>query len=284
MTKVVLTCVDGSQYLESVCQHAVWTSQRLNNGVQLLHTQVAQHDYLVPADFGSAVGMAVSAELLEQLTEIDEARSQLEQKKGRVILDHAQQIFTAAGVPVAVEQRWGGLVDALVALESNAELVVIGKRGETAQHAANHLGSNLERVVRSSVVPVLVCARDFHAVERVVLAFDGGASAHKALEYIAQSPLFAGVEVHLLYVGTDNPETRIMLSEAATALTKAGRTAHTHITQGSAENAITEYVMMHNIQLIVMGAYSHSPLRNFFVGSTTSAILQSAPVSVLLFR
>jgi len=161
---------------------------------------------------------------------------------------------------------------------------LIGKRGETAQQAANHLGSNLERVVRAAQVPVLVCARDFAPIERLVLAYDDGASARKALEYIAKSPLFAGVEVHLIYVGTDNPETRVMLKEAATVLTKAGRTAHTHIASGTADHAITEYVVLHNIQLIVMGAYSHSPLRNFFVGSTTSAILQSAPVSVLLFR
>lgn len=284
MTKVVLTCVDGSQYLESVCHHAVWASQRLTHAVQVVHTQVAQHEYLIPTEGASAIGMAVSAELLEKLSEMDAARSALEQQKGRVILDHAQQIMAIAGVPATVEQRWGALVDVLDELEENAELVVIGTRGETAQHAANHLGSNLERVVRASRVPVLVCAREFHSIERVVLAYDGAPSARKAVAYIAQSPLFSGVDVHLVYVGTDNPETRDMLSAAAAVVTNAGRTVHTHIASGTADHVITEYVVLHNIQLIVMGAYSHSPLRTFFVGSTTSAILQSAPVSVLLFR
>lgn len=284
MTNVVLACVDGSQYMTSVCDHASWAARQLNQPVELLHTQIAQHDYLVPADFGSAVGMAVSAELLEKLTEMDEARSKLELQKGRVVLDHAATLVAARGVSATTRQEWGGLVDVLAELESNASLVLIGKRGETAQQAANHLGSNLERVVRAAQVPVLVCARDFAPIERLVLAYDDGASARKALEYIAQSPLFTGVEVHLIYVGTDNPETRVMLKEAATVLTKAGRTAHTHIAAGAADHVITEYVVLHNIQLIVMGAYSHSPLRNFFVGSTTSAILQSAPVSVLLFR
>lgn len=284
MTKVVLACVDGSQYVASVCDHASWVARQLNQPVELLHTQIAQHDYLVPADFGSAVGMAVSAELLEKLTEMDEARSKLEQQKGRMVLDHAAALVAAHGVSATTRQEWGGLVDVLTELESRASVVLIGKRGETAQQAANHLGSNLERVVRSSQIPVLVCARDFAPIERLVLAYDDGASARKALDYITQSPLFVGVEVHLIYVGTDNSETRVMLNEAAAVLTNAGRTVHTHITAGTADYAITEYVVLHNIQLIVMGAYSHSPLRNFFVGSTTSAILQSAPVSVLLFR
>jgi nucleotide-binding universal stress UspA family protein len=282
--KVVLACVDGSQYMTSVCDHASWASRQLGQPVLLLHTQVEQHDFLVPNDFGSAVGMAVSAELLEKLTEMDEARSKLEQQKGRVVLVHAAEQVSAQGVTVSTRQEWGSLVDVLAELEPTASIVLIGKRGETAQHAANHLGSNLERVVRSAQVPVLVCARDFSPVERLIIAYDGGTSARKALEYIAQSPLFGGVAVHLIYVGTDNPETQGMLSEAAAVLTKAGRTAHTHIAAGAADQVITDYVVLHNIQLIVMGAYSHSPLRNFFVGSTTSAILQSAPVSVLLFR
>jgi nucleotide-binding universal stress UspA family protein len=284
MTKVVLACVDGSQYMTSVCDHASWAARQLAQSVLLLHTQVEQHDFLVPNDFGSAVGMAVSAELLEKLTEMDEARSQLEQQKGRVVLAHAAELVGAQGMTVSTRQEWGSLVDVLATLEGDASLVLIGKRGETAQHASNHLGSNLERVVRAAQVPVLVCTRDFSPVERVVLAYDDGSSARKALEYIAHNPLFAGVEVHLIYVGTDNPETQGMLHGAATVVTQTGRTVHTHIASGSAEDAITEYVLLHNIQLIVMGAYSHSPLRNFFVGSTTSAILQSAPVSVLLFR
>lgn len=282
--KVVLACVDGSQYMTSVCDHASWAARQRAQPVLLLHTQVEQHDFLVPNDFGGPVGMAVSAELLEKLTEMDEVRSQLEQQKGRVILAHAVEHVSAQAVTVSTRQEWGSLVDVLNKLESTASIVLIGKRGETAQHAANHLGSNLERVVRSAQVPVLVCARDFSPVEQVLIAYDDGASARKALEYIAHDPLFAGVAVHLIYVGTDNPETRTMISTAATAVARAGRTVHTHIASGVADQVITEYVVLHNIQLIVMGAYSHSPLRNFFVGSTTSAILQSAPVSVLLFR
>lgn len=284
MTNVVLACVDGSQYMTSVCDHASWAARKLSQHVLLLHTQVEQHDFLVPNDFGSAVGMAVSAELLEKLTEMDEARSQLEQQKGRVVLAHAAELVGAQGMTVSTRQEWGSLVDVLTELEGDASLVFIGKRGETAQHAANHLGSNLERVVRTAQVPVLVCTRDYRPIERILLAYDDGVSAHKALEYIATNPLFTGVDVHIMYVGTDNAETRAMLNEAATRITHAGLTAHTHIAAGAAEQAITEYVVLHTIQLIVMGAYSHSPLRNFFVGSTTSAILQSAPVSVLLFR
>jgi hypothetical protein len=60
--------------------------------------------------------------------------------------------------------------------------VVIGKRGEATDFAKGHLGSNLERVARSSRKPILVAARAFRPITRFLIAYDGGASANKALE------------------------------------------------------------------------------------------------------
>jgi nucleotide-binding universal stress UspA family protein len=37
-------------------------------------------------------------------------------------------------------------------------------------------------------------------------------------------------------------------------------------------------------ELLVMGAYGHSPLRTFILGSTTTALMRACRVSVLLFR
>jgi len=50
--------------------------------------------------------------------------------------------------------RHGDLVEELALLEHEADLIVIGKRGEAADFAKLHLGSNLERVVRASARPV----------------------------------------------------------------------------------------------------------------------------------
>jgi len=38
------------------------------------------------------------------------------------------------------------------------------------------------------------------------------------------------------------------------------------------------------IDLFVMEAYGHSPLRNMLVGSTTTQMIRSGQMSVLLFR
>jgi nucleotide-binding universal stress UspA family protein len=38
------------------------------------------------------------------------------------------------------------------------------------------------------------------------------------------------------------------------------------------------------IDLLVMGAYGHSSIRQFIVGSTTSAMMRTVKIPVLLFR
>jgi nucleotide-binding universal stress UspA family protein len=57
-----------------------------------------------------------------------------------------------------------------------------------------------------------------------------------------------------------------------------------HALPGSPEDVIQELVARTSARLLVMGAYGHSPLRNFIVGSTTTALMRSCPVPVLLFR
>jgi hypothetical protein len=52
-------------------------------------------------------------------------------------------------------------VDEVEDLEAHYDLIMLGKRGMGAENAVQHLGSNMERVVRTSKKPVLVTSRSF---------------------------------------------------------------------------------------------------------------------------
>src|SRR3546814_2711651 len=90
----------------------------------------------------------------------------------------------------------GDIVEAVAEMEEDTRLLVIGKRGEAADFAKLHLGSNLERVVRTSRRPILVASRAFRPIERFLIAFDGGPSAVKAVEHIAGGSLLRGLQCH----------------------------------------------------------------------------------------
>ena len=283
--KAILACVDGSTYNDSVCAIAGWASQRLDAPVQVLHVQPPRSSHATPTNYSGAIGLGEKSALLEKLTKMDEEQSKLDHDKGKVILAHAKEQLAAAGITTFQSlHRRGSLVETISELEGAAQMIVLGKRGEHADVASLHLGSNLERVVRAAHKPVLVAARAYKPIERFVIAYDGGASTVKAVEYVARNPLLQGLECHLLKIGADNAENRSTLEKAASKLTSSGFAVTALLQQGHADDVIAEYVKAHDMGLLVMGAYGHSHIRTLIIGSTTSNMLRSCPIPVLMFR
>lgn len=281
----ILACVDGSLYTDSVLAQANWASQRINAPVQVLYIQSPSSELPAPKDLSGTLSLGVRSALLEKLTQVDEARGKLDQQKGNLILNHAKEYLAAEGVSrVQTLHRRGSLVETITALEDTTQLIILGKRGEHADFATLHLGSNLERVVRAAHKPVLVAARAFKAINRFVIAYDGGPSTLKAVDYVINNPLLKGLECHLLKIGSDNAANRQTLAEAEAKLKQGGFTVKASLQQGHADDLISAYVKANQMDILVMGAYGHSHIRTLIIGSTTSTMLRSCPIPVLMFR
>ncbi len=282
MSKII-ALVDGSIYSQSVCDHAAWIATRKGSAVEVLH--ILGRNEAAQSNLSGNIGLGARSKLMEELADLDAQSARLAAKRGRAILEDAQTRLTGAGVKnVTTRLRNGDLVAELLAAETDADLVVIGKRGEAADFAKQHLGSNLERVVRSCKKPILVTSRDFQKVDRFMIAFDGGKSAIKAVNHIEKSKVFAGLKCVLLTVNDETPAVKRSLEGAAAQLRSAGYTVETAIAQGQAEAVISQRSIDENIDVLVMGAYGHSRIRNLIIGSTTTAMVQSCQVPVLLFR
>lgn len=281
----LVALIDGSEYSDSVCEHAAWIANRAEASVELVHVLGPRDNSKEPSNLSGSIGMGARSSLLEELSELDAQAAKLAQKRGRLVLESAKEKLVSLGVAeVTTMLRHGDFVDTVQEFESHGDLIVVGKRGETASAAKAHLGSNLERVVRASHKPILVAARAYKPVERILLAFDGGSSAKKAIKHIAESPVFAGLECRLLTVGNETPMTRQRLDEAAAELKGAGLTVETSIQQGEPDEAIAAYVKAEEVDLLIMGAYGHSRIRNLIIGSTTTEMVRSCKNSVMLFR
>ncbi|WP_421951761.1 universal stress protein [Pelagibacterium sp.] len=283
MGSKLVALVDGSIYSRSVCENAAWLAKRAGKAVEVLHV-LGRRDVPV-TDLSGSIALGARSALLADLAELDERRARLSQQKGRAILEDAQAILKEGGAPAVTTRLMNGdIVETLGELETDAELLVIGKRGEGADFAKMHLGSNLERVSRSSKRPVFVAARNFADINSVLVAFDGGPSVMKALDYIATSPIFSGLTVRLLTVGNESGEARAKLESAKARLIAAGLEVTADIQAGHPETVIAQVVEQGGIDLLVMGAYGHSRIRALFIGSTTSEMIRSCKIPVLLFR
>lgn len=74
-------------------------------------------------------------------------------------------------------------------MESDTHLFVIGQRGEAAESASEHIGSNLERAVRALHKPILAAPKEFRGTRKVMVAFDATTPTRKRIDMLASSPL-----------------------------------------------------------------------------------------------
>ena len=281
----MIAFVDGSSYSKSVCDHAAWLAVKVEGSVDLVHVLGRAGENAAPTDFSGSIGLGARTALLEELSELDGQMARLSHKRGRAILEDAKEIMQDAGIgQVSTMLRNEGIVETVQGFEEDVDLVVIGKRGERTETDEEHLGSNFERVVRASHKPIMVAARSFKPIRRFLIAFDGGANAMKAVNYLAQNRVFNDLECRLLSVTDPTAEAEQQIESAATLLRNAGYAVEKEIRPGQPEAVICEKIHDQHIDLLIMGAYGHSRIRNLFIGSTTTQMIRSCKIPVLLFR
>ena len=283
--KRILVCTDGSPYAASVYDHAVWAATRSQAAVHVLHMLERNLERADFTDLSGVIGPDSAERLLAELVKVEEERNRLMMERGKAILEGALRHLSEAGVrEVTVEQQQGELIEAVNGAEEDFDLVVIGKRGESARFARMHLGSNLERVIRASTRPVLVASRKFEPIRRFMVAWDGGPSARRAVEFACRHPLLAGLECLLLRTGKIDAAAEESAHEAADQLRTAGYAVSVAILPGEPERIIAETVASRGIDLLVMGAYGHRRIRQLIVGSTTTATVRTCPIPILMLR
>jgi len=284
MKNRILACIDGSSYSPAVCDAAAWAALRLEAPLTFLHV-LHKEQAAPPVDLSGSIGLGARESLLEELAALDEKRGKLAREQGQQLLGAARLRARTAGVadPEGL-LRLGGLVETLTGQEERTRLLVLGKRGEAAQVASEHLGSHLERVIRSLQRPILVTPSEFRPPQRVMLAFDGSSTARKALEMVAASPLFRGLSCYLVMVGADTATARANLDHARQILEMARFETVADILPGEPEAALSRYQQEQGIDLMIMGAYGHSRIRHLLVGSTTTAMLRKSTIPLLLLR
>ena len=287
--KKILLCSDGSAFAENIYRYGAWFATRLKaEAVDVLCvTDIRGQQAISTTNFSGSIGFDASENLLDRLVELEHEKAKINHQRTKLVLQSAAQNLKAEGVErVNLLHETGFLVDCLAKFEDSCDLIVLGKRGEAAEFASRHLGANLERIVRSSHRPCLVTSRQFKPIERVLLAYDSSASSQKILQFIADSSIFAGLELHIVTVAKSAADSKAIarIESAKQLAQQAGFEPICSVIEGHSEKAISNYVTEHDISLLLMGAYGHSRIRHLVIGSTTAQMLRSSHIPVLLFR
>ncbi len=138
--------------------------------------------------------------------------------------------------------------------------------------------------MRASHRPVFVTSRAFRPIDKVLVAYDGGRSAMKAVDHIARSSLFSALAVTIVTVGPETSEASAGLVDAKARLDAAGIETDTRMVPGQPETEPAGLKERDGVGSVVMGAYGHSRIRALVIGSTTTEMVRTCAVPVLLMR
>lgn len=279
----IVACIDGSRYANAVADAATWASQRLEAPLQLLHVP-NKLPAPVPPDLSGSIGLGSQEQLLAYLSDLDAKQNQQSSERGRLLLEAAQAHVLKSGVLASPIQRHGELLETLVEFAPSARLLVLGRHGANSSVGSPNLGQHVEAITRALPCPILLTKDYFKAPKKILFAFDGGVNTREAITQLANSPLFKELEVHLVLVGEDNANHQEQMNWAKVMLQQGGMTVLTRILGGSVETTLAQYQAEFALDMMVMGAYGHSRIRQFLLGSTTLAMIKQAKVALLILR
>jgi len=275
MNNIVIACVDGSPSTRAVCEYAAWAAARLEAPLALLHV-LEKNAAPAVSDLTGAIGIDSREQLTRELVRIEGERSRLLMARGTAVLAGCAELVKQKGYPDAQVLQKHGALDEILAELGDARLMVLGRRG-----AESTVGSHLESVIRLQKRPVLVVPEDFLAPSRVMFAYDGSEASRENLKRLTVSSLLNGLTCHLVMVNGDTSA----LQDAQAILQEAGITTETcQLEDASVTGALCRYADENGIDLTVMGAYGHSRLRRFFIGSHTTEMLSESRQPLLMLR
>ena len=280
---IVLACIDGSALTQAVCDYAAWIAQRINIPLKLLHTIDHHHEKSTSTDLSGNIGLDTQEHLLQDMVEQEHSKMRLQQ--GKAILNEAKERVIQAGITEPLTRlQHGSLLDALADIEQDIRVLVIGARGKQHENQENEVGAKIDSLIRSLHRPILVAYEAFKAPEQIMIAYDGSEAADKAIDMVATSLLYKGLVCHLVCVSKkDNAE--MLLEQAASKLRAASDIKIiTASLQGEAEKELCAYQTTHNIDMTIMGAFSHTRLHDIVLGSFTHKMLLKTKKPLLLLR
>ena len=280
----IIACIDGSVLANDVCHAGVWVSKALSKPLMFLHTIERQQQHGAD-DLTGAIGLGARSALLAEMASLDEQRGKVALQLSKGLFEHVVQLANDQDCElVEQKQRHGDFVDALIELEKEARLIVVGRSGEGHQQDFKALGSHIEHLIRQVHTPVLIATKDFAAPTNFMLAYDGRATADKAVERIISGGLLHGMTCHLVTIKNNESAIEQKFQQTAQRLREQGFDVKAEFIEGEIFASLDDYKMRNNIELIVMGAFGHSKIRQFFLGSNTLRTIESSQIPLIVLR
>jgi nucleotide-binding universal stress UspA family protein len=191
----IVVAMDGSPYSLTAARWGAELAKRDAAELVLVHVVEARlmQSPLV-LDISGFLGAAPLEQVAAQLHEGMELR-------GQNILAAGMEVAASCGVEATARLVSGVCAEAICEACENANLLVLGRRGEHAPHGRHLMGSDGERALRHVNCSVLVVPEEYVAPSRIVTGVNDSGPARSAIawtEYLHEA--FPGLEICPVHV------------------------------------------------------------------------------------
>ncbi|MBX7256556.1 MAG: universal stress protein [Candidatus Hydrogenedentes bacterium] len=276
MIKHILVPTDGSEQAMLGVRYAIAVAKHFEatvHGLHVMDIKLLEGPFL--RDVSASLGTAPYANYQGNITMILEER-------GRLALQLFQKTCEEAGVAFTIEQIAGLVPRTILEKSELTDLIILGRSGEHSEWLEGLLGSTTQAVVRRSTRPVLVTGVAIPGRGKFLVAYDGSAHSKKALQVAVQMSSSWGAPLEVLSVG--GAKASALLDEARAYLAPHDVAVNYVVREGDPSEVIVEHAAECRADLLVMGAYGHTKVRELVVGSTTAYAMNRAGCPLLLTR
>ena len=180
-----------------------------------------------------------------------------------------------------------------VAKQHDADIIVMGSHGANGFEEM-FVGSNTERVVRSSEIPVLVVKSNVANINFDVIALACDFSEESIESYHHTMAMFQDIvsKIYLVHVNLPNEKfssTAQLEKMAVNFFTKADKHLRSlenvrYVSDYTVDDGIVNFSNKNNVDLIVMPTHGRKGLARFFKGSVGEEVVNHSPIPVLTLK
>ncbi|MBW3520154.1 universal stress protein [Flavobacterium sp. NKUCC04_CG] len=272
--KKILVPTDFSPHANSALHAAAVIAKKCNAEVILLH--------IIELPQQATDEISVGAEIPEVMFFKNAAENRLAQLAHSPILEGLK-----VSMVLKLDRTFLGVIQ--VAEVNEVDLIIMGSHGASGAKEM-FIGSNTEKVVRSSEVPVLVIKEQLSTFEVKDFIFasdfseDMKAPFLKALKF---NKVF-GSKLHLLMINTPNnfKTTQVAEEQLAAFLSDVNEQEYdlSIYNDISIEKGILNYAKKINADLIGVSTHGRKGISHFLNGSITEDLVNHSATSVLTFK
>ena len=277
--KKILVPTDFSIEADNALEFAMQLARKMEAAIELLHVvELPSGSFSGPADIYASTDTMQEVYTLRLLDVVKKS------------LADREKSVANKGIEVTSKMEKGSVYQHISnhITEEDADLIVMGTKGATGLKEI-FIGSNAERVIRHSEIPVITVKEKVDLSQFKNMVFAIGECSDKSIPAVKKFQKLLGLNCHLLKVYNTSKMAHTHDSAREFVKRFAENTEFVDYTINVIdatwiEEGILEFVRHNRIDMIAMGTHGYKGLTHFLNGSRAEDVANHANIPVLTIK